>query len=62
MKKHSFMSHAKAECQTCGWESSNPKNAQGCGAKHAKDKSHLVLVAVEIECSYDGRAPVKGDK
>ncbi len=54
MKKHCFQSWAKAECQTCGWECSG-KNAQGVGAKHAKHHQHHVLVAVEIECSYDGR-------
>ena len=58
MKKSSGVVHAIATCVDCGWISSNYKNAQAVGAKHAKHYGHLVEVEVGIVSVYDGRSAV----
>jgi hypothetical protein len=61
MKKHSWVVHGIANCETCGWTYENYKNAQGVAANHAKRNGHLVRVDVGLVSEYDGtKEAVKG--
>ena len=53
MRKRSWKTASFAECDTCGWVSSNDINAQGVGAKHAKDHDHFVRVETVIVSYYN---------
>ena len=55
MKKRIGVVHAMVQCQTCGKEFSNYKNAQALGAQHAKRYGHVVKGEIALGFTYDGR-------
>ena len=55
MKRSYGVVHAIAECEDCGIQFQNYKNAQALSAKHAKKYSHRVVGEVCNAFSYNGR-------
>jgi len=55
MTKHTWKVHAIAQCNDCGKEFANYKNAQGLAAQHAKVYKHTVRGEVALAFEYDGK-------
>lgn len=53
MKKSTWRVGCNAECQDCDWRSSNWKNAQAVGARHAKAHNHFVRVETTLVSYYN---------
>lgn len=54
MKKSGGVVHAQFQCETCGVEYGNYKNAQALAARHAKVYGHVVRGDVGLSFTYDG--------
>jgi len=53
MKKRTWHVASSAECNDCGWISTNDRNAQAVGAKHAKHYNHFVRVETVLVSYYN---------
>ena len=53
MKKKTWHVGSFAECNDCDWRSTNDKNAQAVGAKHAKHYNHFVRVETNLVSYYN---------
>jgi len=53
MKKETWKVASQAECNDCDWISTNWKNAQATGARHAKAHNHFVRVETVLVTYYN---------
>mgnify|MGYP001609082151 FL=1 len=55
MKKKIGLIHGIAQCEDCGKEFSNYRNAQALSAQHAKKYKHVVRGEIALGFVYDGK-------
>lgn len=55
MTKHTGVLEAMAECEDCGWQADNRKNAMAVGAIHARAHGHFVRAEQTIVVLYNKR-------